>query len=74
MATGDRRILLDDVESEYESPRFSPDGQSVAVVREQRSTPEEPIDRNGAWSSSLADGTERELTGDWDRWPAGPME
>ena len=42
VATGDRRILLDDVESEYESPRFSPDGQSVAVVREKRSTPEEP--------------------------------
>ena len=42
VATGDRRILLDDAESEYESPRFSPDGQSVAVVREKRSTPEEP--------------------------------
>jgi len=73
VATGDRRMLLDDVESEYESPRFSPDGQSVAVVREKRSTPVEPIDRNVV-VLSLADGADRELSGDWDLWPAGPLE
>ena len=62
VATGDRRILLDDVESEYENPRFSPDGQSVAVIREKRSTPEEPIDRTVV-VVSLADGTDRDLAG-----------
>ena len=73
VATGDRRILLDDVESEYESPRFSPDGQTVAVIREKRSTPEEPVDRRVV-VVSLADGTDRDLSGDWDRWPASPIE
>jgi len=73
VATGDRRILLDDVESEYESPRFSPDGQTVAVIREKRSTPEEPVDRTVV-VISLADGTDRDISVDWDRWPAGPIE
>ena len=46
VATGDRRILLDDVESEYESPRFSPDGQSVAV------DPREALHPGGARSTA----------------------
>ncbi len=73
VATGDRRILLDDVESEYESPCFSPDGKTVAVIREKRSTPEEPVDRRVV-VVSLDDGTDRDLSGDWDRWPASPLE
>ena len=73
VATGDRRILLDDVDSEYENPRISPDGQSVAVIREKRSTPEEPVDRTVV-VVSLADGTDRDISVDWDRWPSGPME
>ena len=73
VATGDRRILLDDVESEYENPRISPDGKSVAVIREKRSTPEEPVDRTVV-VVSVADGADRDINQDWDRWPAGPME
>ncbi len=73
VATRDRRILLDDVDSEYENPRISPDGQSVAVIREKRSTPEEPVDRTVV-VVSLADGTDRDISVEWDRWPSGPME
>ena len=73
VATGDRRVLLDDVESEYDSPRFSPDGQSLVVVRERRSTPQDPGDRRIA-VVSVADGSARDLSGDWDHWPAGPIE
>ena len=69
---GDRRVLLDSAEFEHHSPRFSPDGRWLAVVREQRSTPHDPGDVRIA-VVSLADGSVRDLTGDWDHWPAGPF-
>jgi dipeptidyl aminopeptidase/acylaminoacyl peptidase len=71
VATGERRLLLDDAESEYDSPRFSPDGSQVALVVEKRSTPTDPGDRRLA-VVSVADGTLRDLSGDWDRWPGQP--
>ncbi len=73
VATGERRVLLDDEDSEYDSPRFSPDGQHLAVVREIRSTPQDPGDRR-LCVVTVADGTARDLTGDWDHWPAGPVQ
>ncbi|PSL08347.1 dipeptidyl aminopeptidase/acylaminoacyl peptidase [Haloactinopolyspora alba] len=69
VATGERRMLADDVGYEFENPRISPDGAAVAVVRSRRPTPDEPVDMNLA-VISLADGSMRELTGDWDRWPS----
>ncbi len=71
VATGENRIVLDDPEQEYGSPVFSPDGQHVAVVTEVRSTPQDPGDLRLA-VLSVADGTLRDLSGDWDHWPAGP--
>ena len=71
VATGERRLLLDDPESEYDSPRFSPDGSQLALVVEKRSTPTDPGDRRLA-VVSVADGTLRDLSGDWDRWPGQP--
>ena len=56
VATGDLTVVLDDVESEYDSPRFSPDGRSIALVREMRSTPHDPGDRRLA-VYSRADGS-----------------
>jgi dipeptidyl aminopeptidase/acylaminoacyl peptidase len=70
VATGERRILLDDADSEYGSPCFSPDGTKLAVVREQRSTPHDPGDRRLS-IVDMASGETRDLTGDWDHWPGG---
>jgi dipeptidyl aminopeptidase/acylaminoacyl peptidase len=70
--SGDLRVVLDDAETEYDSPRFSPDGRSVALVAEKRSTPHDPGDRRIA-VYSVADGSLRDLTGDWDHWPAGAL-
>jgi dipeptidyl aminopeptidase/acylaminoacyl peptidase len=73
VATGGHRVLVDDLDFEYAEPRFSPDGQRVAVVREKRSTPYDPCDLRIALVS-VADGTVQDLSGSWDRWPAGPAE
>ncbi|MFD8491736.1 S9 family peptidase [Amycolatopsis sp. NPDC059657] len=68
VATGERRVLAEDPEHEYDSPRISPDGTGVAFGVERRFTPEEPGDR---WLGVLPlDGGEiRALTLEWDRWP-----
>ncbi len=73
VSSGDLRVILDDVDSEFDSPSFSPDGQSIALVREKRSTPYDPGDRRLA-VYSIADGTLRDLSGDWDHWPASALE
>jgi dipeptidyl aminopeptidase/acylaminoacyl peptidase len=73
VASGERRMLLDDEDYEHGSPRFSPDGDRLVVVREKRSTPEDPGDVRIA-VVGVEDGTVRDLTGDWDHWPAGPIE
>ncbi len=72
VATGERRIVADDPESEYGNPRFSPDGTQVAFVRERRSTPYEPDDRTLA-VLDLATGATRDIAPSWDRWPAGGL-
>ena len=72
VATGERRVLLDDTEAEYGSPRFSPDGRQVAVSIEKRSTPTQAPDvRLGVLD--LDSGDLRDVSGDWDRWPSGPV-
>ena len=73
VATGERRMLLDDPDVEYGAPRFSPDGTQVALVAERRSTPHDPGDVRLVVVA--ADGGEpRDLSGDWDHWPAGRLE
>ncbi len=73
VATGERRVLLDDPEAEFDSPRFSPDGTRLVAVREKRSTPNDPGDRRIV-VVDVAGGSVRDLTGDWDHWPAGPIQ
>ncbi|WP_026877846.1 S9 family peptidase [Jiangella gansuensis] len=68
VATGERRVLADHPDYEFETPRFSPDGSAVAVVRGKRSTPTEPVDQELV-IITVADGSVRSLTADWDRWP-----
>jgi len=72
VATGERRVLADDPAFEFAAPKISPDGSTVAVVRERRSTPHEPIDLDLV-VVSLADGELRELTAEWDRFPDAPV-
>ncbi|MEV4641867.1 prolyl oligopeptidase family serine peptidase [Actinoplanes sp. NPDC049548] len=68
VASGERRVLADDVEHDYGSPEISPDGSRVAVVVRRRSTPEDPGD---AWLAlvPLAGGPVQALTAEWDRLP-----
>ncbi|GLY67884.1 S9 family peptidase [Amycolatopsis taiwanensis] len=67
VATGERRALADDPAYEYEEPRISPDGTSVAVAVVRRSEPDDPGDR---WLGvvPLAGGEVRVLTESWDHW------
>ncbi len=71
VASGERRMLVDDPEAEYHTPRISPDGTRVATIRERLATPIEPIDLTLV-VVSLSDGSVRELAADWDRWPDAP--
>ena len=70
VATGERRLVLDDPEVEYGSPVFSPDGTQVALVAEHSSTPYDPGDQRLSLLD-VASGDLRDLTGDWDHWPTG---
>ncbi|HET6503538.1 MAG TPA: prolyl oligopeptidase family serine peptidase [Amycolatopsis sp.] len=70
VATGERRVLADDPDHEYEAPRVSPDGTRVAVMVYRRSSPHDPGD-NRLGVVPLAGGEVREVTAGWDRWPHG---
>ncbi|WP_129668892.1 alpha/beta hydrolase family protein [Phytoactinopolyspora endophytica] len=69
VATGDRRVLAEGSSYEYSAPRISPDGRSVAAIRERDTASDDPGDRTLV-VISLADGVVSELAGGWDRWPA----
>lgn len=68
VATGERLSLADDPDFEYEEPRISPDGTSVAITVVRRTGPEDPGDQ---WLGvvPLSGGGIRALTEGWDRWP-----
>ena len=68
VASGERRVLLDDEDEEYFAPTFSPDGRRVAVVVERRSTVSEPPD-SVLIVLDLALGERTDVTEGWDRWP-----
>jgi dipeptidyl aminopeptidase/acylaminoacyl peptidase len=66
IATGQRRVLLDDGSSDHLAPQISPDGRRVACIVERRSTPEQPVDLRLA-VVPLADSDTREIA--WELWP-----
>ena len=68
VATGERRVLLDDPGFEYAAPQISPDGTQVAAVRERRTTPTQPP-RMDLVVVPLAGGAEHVVAPAWDRWP-----
>ena len=68
VASGERRVLLDDPTADIVSPTISPDGTRVACVRETPSTATAPIDRR-LLVVPLAGGEPTEIAPQWDRWP-----
>ncbi|MGY1804457.1 S9 family peptidase [Blastococcus sp. SYSU D00922] len=69
---GDSRPLVDDPAADVYAPRFSPDGAFLVCVREALSTYAEPPDYT-LLLVDLADGTARDLTPGFDRWPSAPQ-
>ncbi len=70
-ATGERLLIADDPNREYEAPQISPDGSMVAMVHAERSTPERSPDV-GLSLVSIDGGDIRTIADDWDLWPSSP--
>ena len=68
VGTGGRTVLADDPGADLSAPAISPDGQSVAFLRETISTPAE-APRITLCHMRFGD-PHREITADWDRWPS----
>ncbi|WP_234815397.1 S9 family peptidase [Mycolicibacterium duvalii] len=62
-----RTTVADDPDADLGTPAISPDGRSVAYLRETLSTPQS-VPRITLWLKHF-DGHAVELTGAWDRWP-----
>jgi dipeptidyl aminopeptidase/acylaminoacyl peptidase len=71
-ATGETRPLVDDPLADVYAARFAPDGATVVCVRESLSTYADPPDYT-LLLVDVADGTARELTEGFDRWPSAPQ-
>ncbi|TQN42268.1 dipeptidyl aminopeptidase/acylaminoacyl peptidase [Blastococcus colisei] len=71
-ADGHTRPLVDDPLADVYAPRFSPDGTALVCVREALSTYAEPPDYT-VLLVDVSDGTTRELTPGFDRWPSAPQ-
>lgn len=69
--TGERSLLGDDVDREYESPRISPDGTTVVMLHSDRSAPDRSPDI-GLSLVAIDGGEIRTIADDWDLWPARP--
>lgn len=68
VASGDRRVLLDDPGYDFGHPRISPDGRTVAAIRARRPTPH-LAPRKDVVTVPLAGGSAAEPAPDWERWP-----
>ena len=68
VASGERRVLLDNPAADVVSPTISPDATRVACVRETPSSATAPIDRR-LLVVPLAGGEPTEIAPQWDRWP-----
>jgi dipeptidyl aminopeptidase/acylaminoacyl peptidase len=71
-ATGETRHLVDDPLADVYAARFSPDSATVVCVRESLSTYADPPDYT-LLLVDVAEGTARELTEGFDRWPSAPQ-
>ena len=71
-ATGATRPLVDDPLADVHAGRFSPDGSRVVCVREALASYAEPPEYT-LLLVDVADGTARDLTPGFDRWPSAPQ-
>jgi dipeptidyl aminopeptidase/acylaminoacyl peptidase len=72
VASGDRRVLLDDPESSVGHLACSPDGRLVACERVRHGDPGHAPDV-ALWLVDLETGEGRELAPDLELWPAGAV-
>ncbi|UFU02814.1 S9 family peptidase [Ruania suaedae] len=72
VATGERSVLVDDLEADLDGPRISPDGRLVAYLRESITTPEQAPEVT-LWVCGIDGSSPRRLAADWDRWPGQPV-
>ena len=70
VATGALRTLADDDHHLFGDPRISPDGRTVAMIREGRTTPTTPPTVDVV-TVPLAGGPVQVLTAGWDGWAHG---
>ncbi|MDJ0394499.1 S9 family peptidase [Rhodococcus sp. G-MC3] len=70
--SGERTVLVDDVDADLGSPAISPDGTSIVFVRESLSTPED-APRITLQLYSFGDRTVADQAPGWDRWPGDPV-
>src|SRR5215207_5579847 len=68
VASGDRRVLLDDPASSAGHVACSPDGRLAVCERIAHGDPDHPLDVT-LWLVDLASGEGRELAGDLELWP-----
>ncbi len=68
LVSGQHRVLRADPLADLISPRISPDGTTVAYLRESLSTPE-TAPAVSVELVDVADGTVRRPADGWDRWP-----
>ncbi len=71
-ADGSSRVLADDPDADLTAARFSPDGRSLVCARGSMSSYEEPPDHT-LLLIDLADGSSRDVTAGFDRWPSAPQ-
>lgn len=68
IGTGERTVIADDPVADLGSPAISPDGSTVAFIRETHSTPDQAP--RITLCTQVFGGERVELTAHWDRWPA----
>lgn len=67
IGTGERTVIADDPVADLGSPAISPDGSTVAFIRETHSTPDQAP--RITLCTQVFGGERVELTARWDRWP-----
>ncbi|MEH3089979.1 MAG: prolyl oligopeptidase family serine peptidase [Microbacterium arborescens] len=69
-ASGEQRVIRDEVDVDVEMPAISHDGASLAYLRTAKSTPAGPAEQE-LWLQTLDGDDARRVASDWDRWPSG---
>ncbi len=70
VGSGERRRIVDDPGADVGGARISPDGTTVAYVRESLSTPDRAPEVT-LWVAAIDGSDQRQLASGWDRWPGG---